>query len=205
MKESHEENGAFFTHWQQGTVDFNPMKKCMKFNLIDAFNKKFVFLYMSHDQNPYVMFIIYLLGRKCDAQKFMIDFELRGDDMRKIKMIETCYSDAANIGEIISEHRCFILPKKTVETYAKNMELEFRFVIKRKDDIKSENAEKQQHRLSNAFRGSVQSLAEHNTTPKLQIKGYPSESNLVLTAPYNNRSNGQANYKPKYRRNVQNK
>lgn len=202
MKSKHGENGAFFTHWHNGRIEFDSAKNCTKFNLIDAFNRKFVFLYMSHARNANLFFLIYLLGRKSDAQKFMIDFELR-NDMRKIKFIETCYSDAGNIAELIKDHNCFILPKKLVESYAVNGSLEFRFVIKRKDDIKLENAEKQQFLKANVFHASSQSLA-NVTTAKPSIKVYQSETNLVMAAQPSNRSNGSAKGKSRYRRQPKN-
>lgn len=192
MKQCHSNNGELFTHWQAGSVTFNPNNNCTKFNLIDAFNKKFIFLYMSHAKSPNIVFIIYLMGRKMDAQKYMIDFELK-DELRKVKFIETCFSDADNIADIIKDHRCFMLPKKLVESYVKNGELEFRFVIKKKDGIEMENIEKKQHLLNNVLHGVSQ--------PPSQMKTYQSESNLYFTAQQNN---GSTNNKPRFHRKPKN-
>lgn len=96
----------------------------------------------------------------------MIDFELK-HDLRKVKFIENCYSDAEDVCKIIKDHRCVVLPKQLVETFARNGSLEFRFVIKRNEDIKSENAEKEKHRKNSASidsNGSKQSGAATNKT-----------------------------------------
>ncbi|XP_055314023.1 E3 ubiquitin-protein ligase SIAH1B-like [Sitodiplosis mosellana] len=197
MKEHHSTNGEFFLHRQIGSVNYDPANNCTKFNLIDAFNKKFVFLYMSHAKSSDVVFIIYLLGRKIDAQKFMIDFELKDDELRKVKFIEMCFSDADNIATIIRDHRCFVLSKRLVESFVKNGNLEFRFVIKKKDGIVLENIEKQQH-LLNVLCGEAGGPTPQ-LAPKMQMKAYQSESNLYLSA---GRSNGAANNKPRYHRNT---
>lgn len=141
-----------------------------------------------------MVFIIYLLGRKVDAQKFMIDFELK-DELRKVKFIEMCFSDAENIFEIIKQHRCIVLTKPLVESFTKNGNLEFRFVIKKKDGIEMENIEKQQHLLNNVLYGDGQK--PQKSAQKTQMKAYQSESNLHLTA---GKSNGFANKKPSYHR-----
>lgn len=200
MKDSHLVNGEFFPHWCSSSVDFAPNQLCRKINLIDAFNKKFVFLYMSNPKNPHVVFIIYLLGRKLDAKKFMIEFELK-DGLRKVKFTEICFSDAHDIKAIINEHRCFVVPKKSVESFAKNGKLTFRFVIKKTDGIEFGNPEQQQHSMNNVMDERNQTHRQQSV-PRLQ-KAYQSESNLILTAQrYNeyNNNNGHANRKPKYRR-----
>lgn len=185
-----------------GTVDFHANQTRKKINLVDAFNKKFVFLYMSHEKNPNGVFIIYLLGRKCDAEKYMIDFELK-DELRKVKFNEMCFSDAHDIKSLINDHRCFVLPKKFLESYSKNDLLEFRFVIKKKTNIESENVEKQRYLKNNILGGSSQSLIQQQQqqqfAPKLQLKSYQSESNLRLTAVRHDKNNNdQTNPKMKY-------
>lgn len=198
---AHRTNGLFFPYYNVSEVDFHANETCKKFNLIDAFNKRFVFLYMSHAKNPNVVFIIYLLGRKCDADKFVIDFELK-DGLRKVKFNEVCHSDAHDIKSLINEHRCFVLPKALVETYAKGDRLEFRFVIKKKMDVELENVEKQRHLKNNILGGSnepQQQQQKQQFAPKLQMKSYQSESNLRLTAiRCDNNNNGQANPKMKH-------
>lgn len=203
MSSQHRSNGPFFTHYYTGTVDFDANQTCKKFNLIDAFNKKFIFMYMSHVKNPNVVFIIYLLGRKCDAEKFMIDFELK-DGLRKVKFNELCYSDADDIKLLINEHRCFVLPKKLVESYAINDRLEFRFVVKKKTDIEQENVAKQRYLKNNIFGSSSELNAPpaQQFIPKLQLKSYQSESNLRSTAirydNNNDNNDGQTNPKMKH-------
>lgn len=203
MSTMHQSNGPFFTHYNVGEVDFHANETCKKFNLIDAFNKKFVFLYMNHVKNPNVVFIIYLLGRKCDAEKYMIDFELK-DGLRKVKFNELCYSDAHDIKSLINDHRCFVLPKTLVESYATDNRLEFRFVIKKKMDVELENAEKQRYLKNNILVGANgQQQHQQPFTPKLQLKSYQSESNLRLTAiRHDNNNNGQTNPKMKHYKRV---
>lgn len=144
MKKDHRHIGDAFVHYQQSQVEFDLMKTQSKINLIDAFNKKFIFYYMSHENSSNLIFLIFLIGRKSDAQKYLIDFELK-DGLRKLKFIETCYSDAVDLSEIIGEHRCFVIPKKLAATFTKNDQLVFRFVLKRKDAVEDENQLKQNH------------------------------------------------------------
>lgn len=200
MRDSHSDNGEFFPHFYSGTLNFSLDKTCKKFNLIDAFNKKFVFFYVSHEKIPNVILIIYLLGRKCDAEKYMVDFELK-DGLRKIKFIESCFSDAQDVKAIMSDHRCLILPKKLVETFAKNGHLQYRFVLKKKDNIEAENLEKKQHLMQNVLHGEPRT-PQPIFNPKTQMKSYQSESNLILTAQRHENGHGAANNRPKYRRAV---
>lgn len=200
MEHSHSVNGVFFPHWYSGSVDFIPDRVCKKINLIDAFNKKFVFLYNCHPKSSNVVFIIYLLGQKSQADKFMIDFELK-DDLRKVKFIEKCYSDCLDIKSIITDHRCFVLPKKLVETYANDQKLAFRFVVKKTDSIEIENSEKQMHLLDHLADGN---RTKQKVITKPQMKAYQSESHLNLNAHRSNgninNQNGYANRKPVYKR-----
>lgn len=197
MKEHHSSNGEFFVHRHTGVVDYHPTENCTTFNLIDAFNKKFVFLYTSRAENSIVMFIIYLLGRKIDAKKYMIDFELRDDEMRKVKLIEMCYSDADDIINIAKDHRCIVLSKKLVESYVKNDKLEFRFVIKKKDFIEMENIEKQEHLLHSILNSETEQATKQNGS-KTQMKTYQSESNIFLSTA---RNTGSAKQNKRYYRN----
>lgn len=195
MKHRHSENGDFFPHWYSGSVDFLSDRVCKKINLIDAFNKKFVFLYISRPNSSNVVFIIYLLGRKSQAEKYMIDFELK-DNLRKVKFIEKCYSDSDDIKTIINEHRCFVLPKTLVETYVNGQKLAFRFVVKKTDSIETENSEKRTYLLDNLVGGNrTKQIIVH----KPQMKAFQSESNLDLNA---HRSNGNNNNKKGYRKSV---
>lgn len=110
------------------------------------------------------------------------------------------YSDAHDIKSLINDHRCFVLPKTLVETYANDDRLEFRFVIKKKMDVEFENGKKQRY-LQNNILGSSNDLRQQQQqqlVPKLQMKSYQSESNLRLTAVrYDNNGNGQTNPKIK--------
>ncbi|XP_031622327.1 E3 ubiquitin-protein ligase siah-1-like [Contarinia nasturtii] len=148
MKEHHVENGNFFKHFTNSFVDFEPDKECVKFNLINAFNKYFAFLYLSHLDDENIVFVIYLLGRKIDAHKYVIDFELKANNsLRKVKFIEECFTDSDDILKVIKDHRCFVVPKTLMESYSSDGKLEFRFVIKRRDVMEVEIVN--QHQLMN--------------------------------------------------------
>lgn len=149
MKIKHRNNGEPFIYYQQSAVDFDPTKNVSKINLIDAFNKTFVFTYFAPQHSPDIFFLIFLLGRKSDAEKYLIDFELN-DGLRKLKFIENCYNDVMDVIEIFAGHRCFVIPQKLAETYAKNGQLEFRFVIKKRDAVEADNLLKQTH-MQNAL------------------------------------------------------
>lgn len=150
MKTTHRDNGAPFIYYQQSAVDFDSTKDVSKINLIDAFNKTFVFTYFAPQQCPVIFFLIFLLGRRSDAEKYLIDFELN-DGSRKLKFIENCYNDVMDVFKIFAEHRCLVIPQKLAETYAKNGRLDFRFVIKKRDAVEADNLLKQTH-MQNALR-----------------------------------------------------
>lgn len=103
-----------------------------------------MFYYLSKCDSPNVLFMIVLLGRKVDAQKYLIDFELK-KDFRKIKFIELCYSDAENIQDLLNEQHCISIPKKVVNSYLVDNEIPFRFIIKRKETMQAEESEQEAH------------------------------------------------------------
>lgn len=144
IKTSHAAACKFYNYWQSGSVPFVPNKTVAKINVIDAFNKKFMFYYLSKNDSPNVLFLIYLLGRKCDAQKFLIDFELK-QNFRKIKFVELCYSDANNPKDMIQGERCIVIPKSLVKSYLIGDEINFRFIIKKKEDIQAEELKQEEH------------------------------------------------------------
>lgn len=159
FKSAHAKNDPFYNYWQHGSVHFDMNRTCSKINLVDAFNKKFVFYYMSFAKNPNVFFIIYLIGRKCDAQKYVIDFELK-ENGRKIKFVEECYSDADDLEGIIQTHRCIVITKQLVKTFVKDGEINFRFVLKRKDLAEEEDAHKEEY-----LRSHLLSKYNNNNAP----------------------------------------
>lgn len=161
MKTVHHDNVEHFLHYQKSKVDFDMDKTNVKINLIDAFNKNFIFFYLAHAESSNIIFIIFLMGRKCDAEKYLIDFELK-DGVRKLKFIEACYSDAGNLRDIITEYRCSIIPKGLAQTYAKDGKLEFRFALKRKDAVEAENAIKQKYLKNNVLNNN------NNNTEQLE-------------------------------------
>lgn len=112
--------------------------------LINAFNKKFIFFYNSNGESDELTFAIFLIGRKCDADRYLIDFEVR-QDQRKIKFLEKCHSDADDIFELIRTGHCFTMSKKIIESLVTNGKINFRFIIKRKDAVTMENVIKDEY------------------------------------------------------------
>lgn len=130
--------------------------------LIDAFNKKFVFLYNSNGECHELTFCIFLLGRKCDADRYLIDFEVR-KDQRKIKFLEKCHSDSEVLFETNGTVNAFKMSKKTIESLINNEEINYRFIIKRKDVVATEDVIKEEylkkHILANAPKKTMEPTA----------------------------------------------
>lgn len=117
--------------------------------LVQAFNKKFIFYYANDTTRDHVIFAIYLLGRKSDAEKYLIDFEVK-QNQRKIKFLDKCHCDTdGDLMTLINEAHCFSISKKNVESFAENGKIEFRFIIKRKDVVDVENSMKEEHSKQN--------------------------------------------------------
>lgn len=180
LKNKHANNCESYKYWQEASVPFDLHRTDSKINIIDAFNKKFIFYYLSHIDLTNVLFIIYLVGRKCDADKFIIDFELK-QEFRKIKFNEHCYNDASNLPLIISEQRCFVISKKLVNTYVKNGKIEFRFVLKRKDVAKKEDLQKEFHLKNNVL---GQTDDSNNNAAAIQIRGFNNNPNMRNATRY---------------------
>lgn len=132
------------SYWHSGTVPFSFRQTIRMVKLIDGFNRTFVFYYNSSGDGDYLTFAVFLMGRKADADKYLIDFEVRRDD-RKIKFLEQCLPDA---DDVIDEIRCgrgFTVPKRVIESLVESDKINFRFIIKRKDVVRAENALKENH------------------------------------------------------------
>lgn len=155
MQTQHRNNGAPYIYYQHSAVDFDATKDVSKINIIAAFNKTFIFTHFAPQQSSDIFFFIFLLGRKSDAEKYMIHFELN-DGLRKLKFIENCYNDVVDVFEIFVQHRCFVIPQKLAETYAKNGRLEFRFVITKREAVEADNALKQEHMRNELVNGRNQ-------------------------------------------------
>lgn len=77
IRADHPNLGDFFTYFQDSSVMFNDQNGYSSLNLISAFNRRFVFYYHSNLQTKMVIFIIYLLGRKEDAQHYFTEFKIK--------------------------------------------------------------------------------------------------------------------------------
>lgn len=171
MKTSHANQCEFYKFWQAASVQYVPGQTYHTLKLIQAFNKKFIFYYLNNANSEQVIFAIYLLGRKIDSEKYLIDFEVKREQ-RKIKFLESSYCDAdGDILQQIAQGRCFSIPRKNIESFAANGQIEFRFIIKRKDIVEAEDSLKKEH------------AKEFSEKPEKKIeKEIPMESGNLLEA-----------------------
>lgn len=141
IKTAHPTLGDFYKYWQEGSVEYLRQRSISTMNIIDAFNKKFVFYYCSQQTSSVVVFLIFLVGRREDSQKYLVDFELK-QKHRKIKFIEKVYCDADNLNELIEKkEHCIAIPKSIIESYlVDNRCVHFRFILKRKDAFDEEES-----------------------------------------------------------------
>lgn len=119
-----------------------------------------------------------MLGRKCDAQKYLIDFELK-QNYRKVKFVELCYSDAENVKDLVKDEHCFSISKKLVKTFLTDNEINFRFIIKRKETFQAEEQVQEEH-LQNmlaANRIDIERIASNMNSSKNKITGNGSVPN----------------------------
>jgi Seven in absentia protein family len=73
-----------FGYFQEGCVPFHP--DAMTLNLVDAFNKLFVFFFNSRSDVETINFVIFVLGRKEDAAQYFYEFELKAPDQQYSKV-----------------------------------------------------------------------------------------------------------------------
>lgn len=135
---------APYSYWHNDSMPFIPNQTTKRINLIDAFNKKFIFYYTAEANSPNVSFLIFLLGRKVDAQKYLIDFELK-QNLRKVKFVDNCPCDTDNLDQMIEENRCITISKNIVETFLNDGNINFRFIIKRRDLFEAEELKKERY------------------------------------------------------------
>lgn len=168
--------GSFYNYFHSAMLKYNPNRSIRTFNLIDAFNKKFVFYYDAKASGAIITFMIFLIGRKYDAQKYLVDFELK-NGVRKWKCVELCYCDADNLDEHIKEQRCFVIPKKVFESFVVNGLVEYRFNIKRKETLEEEEKTQGKHSWEHGYgRGGVNRSAFGGSTASLGAIGQSSAS-----------------------------
>lgn len=139
--------------------------------IIDAFNKKFIFFYNSNGDGDDVTFSLFLLGRKCDADRYLIDFEVRKDP-RKIKFLEICHSDSEVMCDAPGTDQAFTISKKTIETLVEKEEINFRFIIKRKDVVAIEDLAKEEYLKKHILVNETKKQSELATTGVKHVMPY---------------------------------
>lgn len=75
MAQEHGIHGQF-TYFQDADVPFDKSTVKKTICIVNAFSKKFVFYYYSNANAKMVYFIIFLLGKQADAQKFYYEFKI---------------------------------------------------------------------------------------------------------------------------------
>lgn len=158
-----------FNYWHSGTVPFSNHQTIRMLKLIDAFNKKFVFFYNSNGESDQLTFSIFLLGRKCDADRYLIDFEVR-QDQRKIKFLERCHPDSEDLTEPIRTGHAFTISKKSIESLVENDEINYRFIIKRKDVVATENVIKEEYLTKHILANNPKKMMELAATNVKELK-----------------------------------
>jgi len=78
MLKEHAQIGAFFNEsTENACVPFVDNISISTMNLINGFNKKFVFYYKSSNETNMVYFLIYLIGDKKEAKQFYYTFDIK--------------------------------------------------------------------------------------------------------------------------------
>lgn len=169
MEQTHLSDRQLFKHWHFGSVPYVAAKNNVIIHLSDAFNKKFLFFYVSFAASSFVHFVVQLLGRKCDAEKYMIELEV-GGDLKKIKFVETCHSDAEDLLILLNSKPTMTIPKDYFKQYANSHGLvRFQFVLKRKTAVIGENRQKEEYFKATMLAGepdrSAQSVTKKISKP----------------------------------------
>lgn len=153
--------------------------------IINAFNKKFIFFYNSNEDHDDLTFSIFLLGRKCDADRYLIDLEVR-KDQRKIKFLEKCYPDSEVLLDTNGTGHAFTISKKMIESLMDNEEINYRFIIKRKDVVATEDVIKEEylkkHILANTQKISTTIVKESMPNVIKDIKSIWNDNATPLNA-----------------------
>lgn len=151
MQNIHGHGSDPYKYWQIDSVpimiDGDEKAHVQRIKLIDAFNKKFIFFYNSSPNTSNVKFIIFLLGFKRTAQKFIIDFELR-KDLCKVKYVVDCINDVDALSQLenTNSNGLITIPKSVAEKLMNdNKEIMFRFIIKRRDRLAASELAKEEH------------------------------------------------------------
>lgn len=86
-----------------------------------------------------IYFLIYLIGRKEDAEHFTYEFVIKSpnEKHKMIKFVENCYNDA-NALSLLPTGQCIVLTQQTVKNHIYEGNIHFRFVISKKEEKSDE-------------------------------------------------------------------
>lgn len=195
MQQVHLSGRQVFKHWHFGVIPYVPAKDTVIIHLINAFNKKFLFFYVSFASSLNVHFVVQLLGRRCDAEKYMIEFEL-GAELRKLKFFEPCYSDADDLLILLNTKQTMTIQKDYFKQYANSHDrVGFQFVLKRKTAVIEENRQKEEYfkvtmltgEANGATRNLPQIFPKPSPTPLMQQTPRPTNNATAINSKNNNK------------------
>lgn len=200
MKTVHIRDHQSCNYWHNESTPFLPAQNRQTINLVDAFNKKFIFIHSSKSNSPNVSFMIFLLGCKQDAAKYLIDFELK-QGLRKIKFVESCLCDTDNLKQLLDEESFITIPKCVMERFLIDGNIHFRFIIKRKTIFEAEESNKDQYliqlkataEMTKASEKDINSKPEISDTVQIPRELLKSNTNLVVNNNENRVNNGGSN------------
>lgn len=169
MERTHLSDRQIFKHWHFGSLPYVHAKNSVIIHLIDAFNKKFLFFYVSFAASSFVHFVVQLLGRKCDAEKYMIELEV-GADLKKIKFVEACHSDAEDLLVLLNSKQTMTIQKDYFKQYANARGLvQFQLFLKRKTAVLEENRQKEEYfKATMLAEGVVKKFSKPTAAPPKQ-------------------------------------
>lgn len=145
LQDTHLSHQPILKYWHFGSIPFVAEKSCVRIHTIDAFNKKFLFFYVSFATSPCVHFVVQLLGRKCDAEKYVVELEI-GADLKKMKFVESCYSDADDLLVLLNTKKAMTIPKEYFKQYGSTEnDVGFELYLKRKTTVIEENCKKERY------------------------------------------------------------
>lgn len=144
-------------------------------NLIDAFNKTFVFYYHSDDIAKLVHFAIILIGLKETADNFFYEFIVKSpaENQRKIKFVENIVSDSISVGELIGSGRCVTITHAVIKNHLHNDNIYFRFVVKKKEADTVDSPRIFLATKQNSTDEKSKHKVTHPIKPKLNFNSFP--------------------------------
>lgn len=75
----------------------------------------------------------------CDAKKYVLELEV-GDELKKMKFVETCRSDAIELLRLMNDKQTMTIPKEYFKQYANGVGIvPFQFNLKREKTVIEEN------------------------------------------------------------------